>query len=50
MNRTPNQKPDRKPYSAPSLQHYGNLVRITSAVKGSGNADGSGHPSKNKTS
>jgi hypothetical protein len=50
MDRTPNQEPDKKPYRAPSLQHYGNLGRITSSVMGMGMSDGAMHPTKNKTS
>ena len=48
MDPTPKQKPERKPYQAPTLQHYGDLLRITRTVGANGLADG-GPMGMNKT-
>ena len=40
MNSPPKLDPGKKPYSAPSLQQYGDLARITRAVGRSGQSDG----------
>lgn len=42
MDSTPKQKPERKPYQAPTLQHYGDLLRITKTVGTTGLDDGGG--------
>ena len=40
MNAPPKVDPRKKPYRAPSLQHYGDLARITRSVSTRGEADG----------
>lgn len=50
MDSTPKPAPEKKPYRAPSLQHYGNLIRITSTVMGTMNLDGGTNTQMNRTS
>lgn len=40
MDSTPKQRPEKLPYRAPSLLHYGDLARITNSVSPNGMADG----------
>ena len=40
MDSPPKHSPKKKPYSAPLLQRYGNLARITTSVGNMGMLDG----------
>jgi hypothetical protein len=40
MDSTTERKPEKKPYRAPLLQHYGDLSRITNNVGSTGMIDG----------
>lgn len=39
----------KKPYSKPVIEIYGDIVKITNTIKGSGKDDGSGHPNQKFT-
>lgn len=50
MNKSPKEDRKKKPFDDPELVVYGGIVRMTTAVMGmSSFADGSSHPTKNKT-